>query len=96
MKHMDVESMNLEQVINESVDHLLFERGWIDQTPHEFVVIVEEDIFKALSQMSIAPPRTELKKSIMKALKKRLDGEYDINIFRLKNFPSETHQRFDV
>ncbi len=93
---MDIECTKLLQIINDSVDHILFERGWIDQTPHEFVVLVEEDIFKPLSKIDVAPPRSDLKKMIMESLKKQLGDEYDLNIFRLKNFPSETHQRLDV
>lgn len=86
----------LHALIEEAVDHILFERGWIDQTPDEFLALVESELYSDLMRMESLPGRPRVRIMILTCLTQRLGTDYDVNIFRLKHFPVDKHQTFDV
>ncbi len=86
----------LKGIISFGVTEAIFERGWVEQTPDEFVFSAKEEIFPYLKEAGITIDPEKLNALILQELSHQLGDEYDVNIYRLKFFPSEKSQEFDV
>lgn len=93
LRHMEA---ILKSIVENGVTEAIFERGWVEQTPDEFIFAAKEEIFPFLrdAQISILPEK--LNAMILEELGKQLGDEYDVNIYRLQFFPSEIPQEYDV
>jgi hypothetical protein len=79
----------LKSIIAFGVTEAIFERGWVEQTPDEFVFSAKEEIFPYLKEAGITINPENLNAMILEELSSQLGDEYDVNIYRLKFFPSE-------
>lgn len=91
--HMDTV---LKSIIAFGVTEAIFERGWVEQTPDEFIFAAKEEIFPYLQEAEITVHPEILNLMILEELSLQLGDEYDVNIYRLKFFPSEKAQEYDV
>lgn len=92
MKHMK----KTQEIIDDCVFNCIFERGWVEQTPDEFLDQVKSDALPMLKKLNLDFKLEELNDMIFSSLTKQLGDEYDVNIYRLKHFPSEKPQTYDV
>ncbi len=86
----------LRSIVENGVTEAIFERGWIEQTPDEFLFAAKEEIFPFLRDADISVLPEKLNSMIFEELSRQLGDEYDVNIYRLQFFPSETTQEYDV
>lgn len=93
-----IKSMNkvLKSIIAFGVTEAIFQRGWVEQTPDEFVFSAKEEIFPYLKEAGITINPENLNSMILEELTSQLGDEYDVNIYRLKFFPGEKAQEYDV
>ena len=83
-------------LVEEAVVDCIFERGWIEQTPDQFLAQSKHHLLPTFEQKNIVVDSETLDKLILDSLMRELGDEYDVNIYRLKFFPSETIQEYDV
>ncbi len=86
----------LQSIIANGVIEAIFERGWVEQSPDEFIFAAKKEILPFLKEANIVVLPEKMNSMILKELTRQLGEEYDINIYRLKFFPSERPQEYDV
>lgn len=86
----------LKNIVEDGVTEAIFERGWVEQTPEEFLFAAKEEIFPFLRDADISVLPEKLNSMIFEELSLQLGDEYDVNIYRLQFFPSESVQEYDV
>lgn len=84
------------RIIENGVFEAIFERGWVEQTPEQFIQAAKEEITPYFKKMKIEMYPEKLNELILDELARQLGDEYDVNIYRLQFFPSETPQEYDV
>lgn len=88
--------MEIRAAIEESVLESIFERGWVEQSPEDFLIQCKKNLRHELKGHRPNCSEEALNKMIFQSLMKHLGDEYDINIYRLKFFPALTKQEYDV
>ena len=83
-------------LVEEAVVECIFERGWVEQTPDQFLAQSKHHLLPVFKLENIIIDSEMLDKLILDSLMRELGDEYDVNIYRLKFFPSETIQEYDV
>ena len=83
-------------LVQEAVVDCIFERGWIEQTPDQFLAQSKNQLMPVFKRENIVIDSEALDKLILDSLMRELGDEYDVNIYRIKFFPSETVQEYDV
>ncbi len=86
----------LKSIVQNGVIEAIFQRGWVEQSPNEFISAARKEISPFLKDADILVSSEKLNSMILKELTKQLGKEYDINIYRLKFFPNEMPQEYDV
>jgi len=88
--------MDLKKIVEESVIESIFERGWVEQSPEEFLVQCKSYLHEELNGKKPKCSEKTLNKMILNTLMNQLGDEYDLNVYRLRFFPAETNQEYDV
>lgn len=86
----------IQSIVENGVIEAIFERGWVEQTPEQFIQSAREEITPYLKKMKLSIYPEKLNELILDELSKQLGDEYDVNIYRLKFFPGERPQEYDV
>ena len=85
--------MDLMEIIEDSVIESIFERGWVEQSPRQFLSQCKKHL---KSEYKPNCSEETLNKMIFNCLMQHLGEEFDINVYRLKFFPAESTQEYDV
>ena len=93
MIHME---KTVQSIVENGVIEAIFERGWVEQTPEEFIQAARLEILPYFKKLKIEMYPEKLNELILNELSRQLGDEYDVNIYRLQFFPSETTQEYDV
>lgn len=86
----------ISKIIENGVIEAIFEPGWVEQSPDEFVEAAKSEIFPYFKKLKIQMEPQVLYSRILEELSKKLGDEFDVNIYRLKFFPAEKRQEFDI
>lgn len=84
------------RIIENGVFEAIFERGWVEQTPEQFIQAAREEILPYFKKVGIDMYPEKLNGMILDELSRQLGDEYDVNIYRLQFFPGEHPQEYDV
>lgn len=95
-KHTDTFSMAIEKLaeLEHIIDERLYESGIEDETPNEFIEEVCYRFFNSLPQHCFIE-RNQVEEYVLIMLKKKLDTDYDLNLFRLRFLPLNYNQDKD-
>ena len=88
--------MDLKKIIEESVIESIFERGWIEQSPGQFISQCKNYLQDEFSEFKPNCSDEIIDKMIIDSLMRHLGEEFDLNAFRLQFFPAVYSQEYDV
>ena len=88
--------MALIEAIEESVIESIFERGWVEQSPKQFIFQCKHFLRNELKDYQPNCTEETLDKMIINCLMRHLGEEFDVNVYRLKFFPTESTQEYDI
>ena len=88
--------MDLKNIIEESVIESIFERGWVEQSPSQFISQCKNYLKEEFCEFKPNCSDEIIDKMIIDSLMRYLGEEFDLNVFRLQFFPAECCQEFDV
>jgi hypothetical protein len=88
--------MDLMKAIEDSVIESIFERGWIEQSPDQFIQQCRTHLDEVLKGYQPNCSEHTLNQMILNSLMQHLGDEFDVNIYRLRFFPAERVQEYDV
>lgn len=86
----------LNAIIENGVLEAIFEPGWVEQSPAEFIESAKSEIYPYLKKLKVEIDPLALNEMILEELRKQLGDEFDVNIYRLRFFPAEKAQNYDI
>ena len=88
--------MDILGLVEDSVIDSIFERGWVEQSPEQFISQCKNYMKTELDGYKSKCSEETINKMIIDCLMRHLGEEFDVNIYRLKFFPAESNQEYDV
>ncbi len=82
------------RILEQLIDERLYESGFEDETPNQFIDEVCYRFFSAMPKTDFIE-RESIKEYIMIQLRNKIDTDYDLNIFRLRYLPIHYKQTKD-